>query len=212
MIRLHRVGFLRPFARPSLIAAAVLSLTGLIATTPTPAQQSSLAGQLLVAAPTMGDPRFFQTVILMVRHDHNGAMGIVVNRPLGERPLAALLEALGDKDPGALGDVPIFAGGPVQLELGFVIHSAEYRTDGTLDIDGRVAMTSNPQILRDLGNKHGPKHSLIAFGYAGWGPGQLEGELARRFWYTAPEDAKLVFETDRSKVWDDAVARRTQEL
>jgi putative transcriptional regulator len=212
MIRSHRVGFLRSFARPSLLAAAVLLLTALIATAPTPAQQSSLAGQLLVAAPTMGDPRFFQTVILMVRHDRTGAMGIVLNRPLGERPLAALLEALGDKDPGAVGDVPIFAGGPVQLEFGFVIHSAEYRTDGTLDIDGRVAMTSNPQILRDIGNKQGPKQSLIAFGYAGWGPGQLESELARRFWYTAPEDAKLVFETDRSKVWDDAVARRTQEL
>ena len=171
MIPLQRAGFVRWFAPPGFLAAAILSLAALVAAIPTPAQQSSLAGQLLIAAPTMGDPRFVQTVILMVRHDHSGAMGIVVNRPLGERPLAALLEALGEKDPGALGDVPIFAGGPVQLELGFVIHSAEYRIDGTLDIDGRVAMTSHPQILRDIGNKQGPKRSLIAFGYAGWGPG-----------------------------------------
>ena len=212
MIPLQRAGFVRWFAPPGFLAAAILSLAALVAAIPTPAQQSSLAGQLLIAAPTMGDPRFVQTVILMVRHDHSGAMGIVVNRPLGERPLAALLEALGEKDPGALGDVPIFAGGPVQLELGFVIHSAEYRIDGTLDIDGRVAMTSHPQILRDIGNKQGPKRSLIAFGYAGWGPGQLESELEKRVWFTAPEDAKLVFETDRAKVWDDAVARRTQEL
>jgi putative transcriptional regulator len=212
MIRWRRVLPVRSSGWPSLVAAAILWLAALIAAMPTPAQQSSLAGQLLIAAPTMDDPRFFQTVIVMVRHDHTGAMGIVVNRPLGARPLAALLEALGDKDPGALGDVPIFAGGPVQLELGFVVHSAEYRIDGTLDLGGRVAITSNPQILRDIGSKQGPRHSLIAFGYAGWGPGQLEGELARRFWYTAPKDAKLVFETDRAKVWDDAVARRTQEL
>ncbi len=75
-----------------------------------------------------------------------------------------------------------------------------------------MALTSSREILRDIGNKHGPKHSLIAFGYAGWGPGQLEDELARRFWFTAPQDAKLVFEVDRDKVWDEAVARRTQEL
>jgi putative transcriptional regulator len=212
MIRLQRVRFARPFGWPSCIIASALSLTALVSAIPTPAQQASLAGQLLIAAPTMDDPRFFQTVILMVRHDRNGAMGIIVNRPLGARPLAALLEAVGDKDSPALGDVPIFGGGPVQLELGFVIHSAEYRINGTLDINGHVAMTSNPQILRDIGNKQGPKQSLIAFGYAGWGPGQLESEMARRFWYTAPEDAKLVFETDRSKVWDEAVARRTQEL
>jgi putative transcriptional regulator len=212
MIRMRRGESARIAGVPSFLAAVILSLAALVAALPTPAQQASLAGQLLIAAPTMDDPRFFQTVILMVRHDRNGAMGIIVNRPLGARPLAALLEAVGDKDPPALGDVPIFDGGPVQLELGFVIHSAEYRINGTLDINGHVAMTSNPQILRDIGNKQGPKHSLIAFGYAGWGPGQLESEMARRFWYTAPEDAKLVFETDRAKVWEDAIARRTQEL
>ena len=91
MIPLQRAGFVRWFAPPGFLAAAILSLAALVAAIPTPAQQSSLAGQLLIAAPTMGDPRFVQTVILMVRHDHSGAMGIVVNRPLGERPLAALL-------------------------------------------------------------------------------------------------------------------------
>jgi putative transcriptional regulator len=196
MIPRWRSGWMKLLGRAALLGAATLSLTALVSAIPTPAQHASLAGQLLIAAPTMGDPRFVQTVILMVRHDHDGAMGIVLNRPIGERPP----------------DVPIFAGGPVQFELGFVLHSGEYRIDGTLEIDGRVAMTSNPQILRDIGGKRGPKQSLIAFGYAGWGPGQLESELARRFWYTAPSDTKLVFEIDRSKVWDEAVARRTQEL
>src|SRR5439155_806852 len=83
------------------------------------------------------------------------------------------------------------------------------RRAATMDIDGHLAITSNREILRDIASKQGPKRSLIAFGYAGWAPGQLEGELARRFWFTAAQDANLVFEADRDKVWEDAVARRT---
>jgi putative transcriptional regulator len=183
-------------------------------------RHAALAGQLLIASPTMGDPRFAQTVIVIVRHDSNGAFGIVVNRPLGERPLAQLLEAMGEKNAGAAGTVRIFAGGPVQPELGFVLHSAEFRLPETTDIDGRIAMTSSREILRAIASRlgpspdpsKGPSHSLIAFGYAGWGPGQLEGELAQRAWFTAPAEAKLIFEEERAKVWDIAVSRRTQDL
>jgi putative transcriptional regulator len=160
----------------------------------------------------MGDPRFVQTVILMVRHDRNGALGIVINRPLGDRPLAKLLEALGDKEAGVTGTVRIFAGGPVQPDIGFVLHSADYHRADTVDIDGHVAMTSSREILRDIGNQRGPNKSLIAFGYAGWAPGQLEGELAHGFWFTTPQDAKLVFDDDRDAVWDNAIKRRTQDL
>jgi putative transcriptional regulator len=148
----------------------------------------------------------------MVRHDRTGALGIVVNRPLGERPLARLLEALGDKDTPVAGTVRIFAGGPVQPDIGVVAHSAEYRRPDTLDIDGQVAMTSSREILRDIGSHRGPNKSLIAFGYAGWAPGQLEGEIARGFWFTTPQDAKLIFDDDRGEVWDRAVKRRTQDL
>jgi putative transcriptional regulator len=173
---------------------------------------NSLAGQLLIAAPTIGDPRFAHTVILMVRHDEEGAFGIVINRPVGERPIATLLEAAGENDPDVAGTVRVFAGGPVQPELGFVVHSAEYRRAETLDVDGRVAMTANREILRDIGHHKGPGKSLFALGYAGWGPGQLEGELERNSWYTAPEEPKLIFDDDRDKLWDDAMARRTREL
>jgi putative transcriptional regulator len=172
----------------------------------------SLAGQLLIAAPSMGDPRFFQTVVLMARHDKNGAFGIVINRPVGERPLASLLEAMGEKEAGVEGNVRIFAGGPVQREIGFVVHSADYRRPETIAIDGHVAVTSHREILRDIAHKQGPKKSLIAFGYAGWGPGQLEGELALRAWFTAAEDARLIFDEERDKVWDEAMKRRTQDL
>jgi putative transcriptional regulator len=205
---------LKVIDRLPFVAAPILALL-LGAALPAPSavpQPSSLVGQLLIAAPTMGDPRFYQTVIVLVRHDRSGAMGIVVNRPLQERPLASILEALGEKSIGVAGSVRIFLGGPVQPELGFVVHSAEYHRAETIDIDGRMAMTSSREILRDIGNNQGPKQSLIAFGYAGWGPGQLEGEMAQRVWFTTPADAKLVFEEDRDKVWDDAMTRRTQDL
>jgi putative transcriptional regulator len=93
-----------------------------------------------------------------------------------------------------------------------VVHSADYRRPDTIEIDGRVAMTSSREILRDIGNNRGPTKSLVAFGYAGWGPGQLEGELEHRFWFTTPQGEKLVFDLDRDKVWDDAMKRRTQDL
>ena len=95
---------------------------------------------------------------------------------------------LGEKHVTVAGTVRIFAGGPVQPEIGFVIHSTDYHRPGTLDVNGRVAMTASREILRDIGNDNGPKQSLIAFGYAGWGPGQLEGELARRDWSSRREN------------------------
>ena len=191
---------------PALCLVAALPAT---AQSPAPA---SLAGQLLVASPSMGDPRFQQTVILMVRHNKDGAFGIVVNRPIGERPLAGLLEMLGEKEATVAGAVRIFAGGPVQPELGFVIHSTDYREPGTIDINARVALTASREILRDIGNAKGPKQSLIAFGYAGWGPGQLEGELARRDWAIAPGESRLIFDADRDKVWETAFSQRMQDL
>jgi putative transcriptional regulator len=205
---------LNGFDHPRVVAAAIVALL-LTAALPAPTalpQRASLAGQLLVAAPSMGDPRFYHTVIMLVRHDRTGAMGIVVNRPLQERPLAALLQALGEKADGAAGNVRIFAGGPVQPELGFVLHSAEYRRADTMEIDGHVAMTSSREILRDIAANRGPKQSLVAFGYAGWAPGQLEGELVQGVWFTAPADAKLIFEEERERVWENAVTRRTQDL
>ena len=172
----------------------------------------SLAGQLLVATPDMGDPRFRHTVILIVQHNKNGALGIVLNRPLDELPVAKLLDALGIDSKGSQGSVRVFAGGPVQPEVGFIVHSADYHRSDTVDIDGRVAMTTNPEVLRDIGHHKGPRQSLVAFGYAGWGPGQLDGELALGGWFTVPEDPNLVFDIDRDKLWDEAMKHRTISL
>ena len=174
--------------------------------------QASLAGQILIASPGLRDPRFDHAVILMVRHGAGGALGIVLNRPLGERPLASLLDAIGEKDGGISGTLRIFSGGPVQPEIGFVIHSTDYHRPETIEIAARVAMTSSREILRDIATQHGPQKVLVAFGYAGWGAGQLEGELAQRAWFTAAAGSKLIFEEDRDKLWDDAMAHRTQDL
>ena len=153
---------------------------------------ASLAGQLLVATPEMGDPRFQHTVILVVQHDEKGALGL--------------------DSKGSDGQVKLFAGGPVQPEIGFIVHSADYHRSGTVDIDGHVAMTTDPEALRDIGRHEGPRQSLVAFGYAGWGPGQLEGELASGGWFTILEDPKLVFDIDRDRLWDEAMKRRTIPL
>jgi putative transcriptional regulator len=193
------------FGSVALLHAALPTLTDV-------PRHESLAGQLLIAAPTMTDPRFYQAVILMVRHDRDGALGIIVNRPVQERSLASLLAAVGGGDGAAEGQVLIFAGGPVQPEIGFVLHSPDYHRLETLNIDDHIAMTSSREILRDIAKKQGPRQSLVAFGYAGWGAGQLENELERRAWFTAPDDAALVFEKDRNKVWDEAMKRRTQDL
>jgi putative transcriptional regulator len=172
----------------------------------------SLKGEFLIATPAMRDPRFEHAVILMVRHDSDGALGIVINRPLGEKPLTDLLAAFGNKDVTASGNVRIFLGGPVQPQVSFVIHGADYRRPETLDIDAQLAATPTSEVLGDMARNSGPMKSLIAFGYAGWAPGQLENELAHNVWYTAPADPALVFDDDRDKLWEHATARRTQDL
>jgi putative transcriptional regulator len=204
------------FARLSAVTAAVFLNASLSNADLSPPEEApgppSLAGQLLVASPEMRDPRFYHTVILVVRHDRNGALGIIINRPVENRSLASLLEALGEKDTGIAGSVRIFAGGPVQPQIGFVLHSPDYHRPETIDIDSRVAMTSSLQVLRDIGDSKGPRKSLVAFGYAGWKADQLEGELRERAWITAADDEKLIFDEDRDKVWEEAMKRRTQDL
>lgn len=190
---------------------ALVTLPGAAPVNP-PGSANSLVGRLLVAAPDIGDERFAHTVVLIVQHSQDGTLGIVINRPLGEQPIAKLLASTGQDDQGVSGNVRVFAGGPVEPWLGFIVHSGEYHREQTLTVDGHVAMTSSPEVLRDIGHNAGPQKSLVAFGYTGWGPGQLENELAQHGWYTIPEDPKLIFDDDPAKIWDDATARETVPL
>jgi putative transcriptional regulator len=208
--------------RPILALAALIVLLAvappIAAQQPNDAPQQapekfvSLAGQFLVATPAMEDRRFERSVILIARHNKDGAFGLIINRPAAERPLSQLLEALGEKGSAVGGTVRLFAGGPVQPELGFVMHSPDYMGPQTLGVDGHVSVTMSLDILRDIATGKGPQKSLIMFGYAGWGRGQLEGEIERRSWTTAPPDGKLIFDEDRSKLWDIVYALRTQDL
>jgi len=174
-----------------------------------PAQEpaTSLAGQLLIAAPSLNDPNFQHTVILMVRHNKDGALGIVINRPVEGATLLGLLKALGQNTKGIKDDAPVYAGGPVEPQIGFVVHSEDYHRGDTVDIDGRVAMTASPQALLDVAHRTGPQKSLVAFGYAGWGPGQLEKEMAAGAWLLLPEDPSLVFDADRKTLWETVSKR-----
>ena len=202
-------GFLHGSSRWFLTAIAVVLpaavLHAALPNEPDVSGRTSFAGQLLVASADMRDP-FDHAVILMAQHNRDGALGIVINHPLGQRSIASVLEALGADASGVTDSVQIFLGGPVGHDVAFVLHSAEYHRQDTLDIDGRVALSDAAEVLRDIGLGHGPKRSLLAFGYAGWAPSQLEDEIARGAWVTAAEDPALVFDEDRTKVWTDALA------
>jgi len=171
----------------------------------------SLAGQFLVATDTLRDPRFARTVIYMVRHDATGAMGLVVNRPVRDMPLAPLLRKFGLDERGVTGSVRAHYGGPVEIGQGFILHTAEYATQGTERVAGDIAMTSPPGVLSalsDIARGAGPRKSLFAVGYAGWAPGQIEGEIEQGTWITVPADEALLFDENSARKWDRAMARR----
>lgn len=168
----------------------------------------SLTGQFLVATEDLRDPRFTRTVIYVIRHDARGAMGLVVNRPLRDFPLAAVLQQFGLDSRGVTGTIRVHYGGPVDPGRGFMLHTAEYAADGTERIQGDIALTQQPAVLSDIARGAGPRRALFAFGFAGWAPGQLEGEIGRGFWITAPADEALLFDTDHQRKWERAMARR----
>ncbi len=173
------------------------------------AAQEFTKGKFLVAAPDMQDPRFARTVIFMVDHNSNGAFGLVVNRVVGRRPMGDFT----DVEPGAEPrEVDLHWGGPVAEDRGTALHSPEYRRPGTIVVDGKVAMTGDPELLKDIAAGRGPKHFMILFGYSGWAPGQLEGELERGGWIVVPAEAVLVFDSDHHTKWQRAYKLRTTDL
>jgi putative transcriptional regulator len=173
---------------------------------------ASLTGQLLVAAPGIADPRFEGTVIFLIHHGSDGAFGVAINRPVSKRPLSALLDALGEDGKGVTGEARVFSGGPVALAIGVVLHTSDYRDAHTVAVGAKFAITSDSAILRAIAAGKGPKKSLIAFGYAGWGPGQLEDEMSHNDWYVTPATVTLVFDEDRGAVWQSAYDKRTMRL
>ena len=171
-----------------------------------------LTGRLLVATDTLRDPRFAGTVIFVVRHDAEGAFGLVVNRPLGAVPFERALRPFGLEAPPGSGDIPVHYGGPVEQRRGFLLHTAEWTGEDTTVVDGRFALTSDPKALQAMAQGAGPRRALFLLGYAGWAAGQLESELDKGAWAVAPADERLVFEEDSVQKWPAAMARRLVDL
>ncbi len=190
-----------------MLLASLLSLGA-----PMAAEDATLSGQFLVAEPGMPDPRFAETVILMISHDADGALGLIVNRRIATVDIADLLDELGRPSEGAQGTIGLYYGGPVQPERGLILHSADHVSDSS-DIVGRdFAVTGQPDILDSIAGGNGPEDSLFALGYAGWGPGQLESEMQRNDWFTAPADPALVFTDDPTATWQEVMDRRGVDL
>jgi len=163
-----------------------------------------LTDHFLVAMPTLQDPNFARTVTYICEHNAEGAMGIVINRPL-ELHLDEVLRhmdiELGDD---RAGNIRIVLGGPVQQDRGFVLHRADPRWESTHAINGQVGVTTSRDILTAIAQGEGPSQSLIALGYAGWGSGQLEQELAENAWLSTPADLQILFELPFAQRWEAA--------
>ncbi len=169
-------------------------------------EDTNLVGKLLIAMPNMGDPRFARSVVYMCAHSDDGGMGLIVNKPQRDVQFSDLLGQLGiDKSP-TVRDIRVHFGGPVDHARGFVLHSIDYRSEaGTLQVDDAIGMTATLDVLEDIARGKGPRASMLALGYAGWGPGQLEREIAQNGWLVCePRDEILFGRADEHK-WTAAL-------
>lgn len=193
-----------------MVRCLVLALCLIAGVADAAAPEPPLAGELLVAAPDLADPNFSRTVVVMVEHDASGAMGLVINRTGETMRLDALLDRLGVEREQAAGDrdIVVHAGGPVGLDYGFVLHEERYADRSTARIGHGVAMSVGVDVLRAIAEGDGPERFLFAVGFAGWGPGQLEAEIAAGIWVVAPVSPALVFDAAGRRDADEDTWRR----
>lgn len=163
-----------------------------------------LSGQLLLALPGMGDPRFRRAVIALCLHDAEGALGIGIGQILGDLTFHTLLEQV-EIEPGAAPDVPVHWGGPVEPSRGFVLHSTDWGGQDTILVGMKWAFTGTLDILRAIAEGKGPRQWLVAMGYAGWSAGQLDAEMTRHGWLTAKAGADVLFDAPADKRWNAAL-------
>jgi putative transcriptional regulator len=178
-----------------------------------PEDEGYLDGQLLIAMPAMGDERFSRSVIYLCAHSSEGAMGIVINQQAPNISFTELLDQLNiapDEDrislPESLDSMAVHFGGPVETGRGFVLHSADYfKAESTLPVDDSMCLTATIDILRDIAKGSGPDTALLALGYAGWGPGQLEDEIQSNGWLNCPADPELIFDPEIGRKYNKAL-------
>ena len=169
---------------------------------------TSFKNQMLIAMPSLRDPNFDKGVIFMCQHNHEGALGLVINHPI-EMRLKGLLDQLNiEVDDKSIADMPIYAGGPVQQDRGFILHSSEVtQWETTVKISEQVSLTTSQDILSAIACGEGPKHFLIALGYAGWNEAQLEAEMKENSWLSTDYDESVIFNTPISQRWDAAAKK-----
>ena len=176
-----------------------------------PSQFDSLAGQLIVATPEMPDPRFSKTVIVVVRHDHTGALGLVINKLIGFSTVADLLTGFGEDGKNVVETIAINYGGPVQPFAGLSLHSPDFSSENTTPINDYLSMSAGVEVLKAMAEGRGPHNALFMLGYAGWRPNQLEEEMQRRTWVIAPADETFIFaqdpERENNGKWKKALDR-----
>jgi putative transcriptional regulator len=174
---------------------------------------TSLTGQLLVAMPQMQDPRFARSVVyICVYSEDAGAMGLVINKPLGSLTMGELFTQLDIASGGPANAHPVHFGGPVEGGRGFVLHTTDYNEEASLVVDENIALTATLDILRAIGEGRGPRRSLFALGYAGWGPGQLDAEIQANGWLSVAADHGIIFDPDHDRKWNRALAKLGVDL
>lgn len=173
----------------------------------TPASEGFLTGQLLIAMPAMGDPRFSQSVIYVCAHTAEGAMGLVLNRPIVKPSFEELLQQLEVAPLPPARRIRLCAGGPVDNARGFVLHTSDWIGEGSLRVNETVALTASLDVLKVIAEGGGPREGILALGYAGWGPGQLDEEIQHNAWLSVSADETLVFDSDHDTKWRRALAK-----
>lgn len=165
-----------------------------------------LTGKLLIAMPGMGDPRFEHSVVFLCSHNDGGAMGLIVNKPAADVHLSDLLSQLSIGPEGAGRDKPVHFGGPVEGSRGFVLHTpCDKSKRHAMVVNEDFAMSATLDILEEIAEGRGPDRALMMLGYAGWGPGQLEGEIAMNGWLTAEAGPALVYDMPDAGKWSAAL-------
>lgn len=169
--------------------------------------EGRLSGQLIIAMPGMEDPRFTRSVIFVCAHSASGAMGLIINKPFNSITFSGLLEQLGITENRDARHVEVQLGGPVEYSRGFVLHSKDYVQDASLIVDEDIALTATLDILIAIADGCGPRRCLLALGYAGWGPGQLDTEILNNGWLNVEADEDLVFGKSLDTKWTQAMCK-----
>ena len=202
----------RRFAAVILTALVTLVFfAGLVSRTVAPMAaeaEQPMVGHLLVATEEMKDPRFMQAVIYMVKHDNEGTVGLIINRPVAQGPIDDLLKGFGAEAKGSKREIVIHYGGPVSSRQGFLLHSDDVTLENSITARDGVVMTSDMRMIEAIATGKGPRQFIFMLGYAGWAPGQLQAEIKANSWFVIAADKSFIFDDYAENKWRRAMDKR----